>query len=223
MIENLFTTTIGSHLWSMNDENSDLDLFRVYVASTRDIIKGTANLKSIFTQKDNVDIHIHEVGKVINQLIKGNVNFLIGTMSPIVNSCYTYREDIESEVFPYTTKTLLENLQNIIQKNLSKNCYHSIHGLAVHNYKKYIESNLDNTERRRAKIIRVLYFGIVLLQTGNFEFLPKTGKGGAKVITDLIYAIDEAYRVSTLPEKPNAEPFRDWLYDIRIRDLENGR
>ena len=219
MIENLFTTVVGSHLWSMEHTNSDMDLFRVYVASTKDILKGTANLRSTFAQENNVDIHRHEVGKVINELLKGNLNFLIGVMSTKVNACYAFEEITRDELCGYAVEMPFYDLQNIVKENISKNCYHSIHGLAVHNYKKYIESNLDNTEHRRAKILRVLSFGTTLLYTGKFEFAPKTGKGGAEVITRWINGLDEAYKSSTLPEKPNEEPYREWLYDIRVMNL----
>lgn len=72
MIDNLFTTEIGSTIWQMRHPKSDTDLFRVYVASTEEILKGTANTRSKFTQKDNTDIALHEIGKVVDQLLKGN-------------------------------------------------------------------------------------------------------------------------------------------------------
>jgi len=223
MIENLFTTTIGSHLWSMEHANSDTDLFQVYVASTEDILKGTANLKSIFIQKDNVDTHKHEVGKVIEQLLKGNLNFLVGVVSPIVNACYAYEEPIGDGSCEYEMKLPLYELQKIVKENIAKNCYHSIHGLAVGNYKKYIESGLDNTPQRCAKVLRTLAFGITLLYTGKFEFAPKTGEDGAETIIRWLGGLEQAYKSSTLPEKPNEKPFREWLYNIRMVDLENGR
>ena len=119
MIDNLFTTEIGSTIWQMRHPKSDTDLFRVYVASTEEILKGTPNTKSKFTQEDNTDIALHEIGKVVEQLLKGNFNFLVGVMSPLTVS-----------VIRQPLKRFYLKLEDIVKENVSKNWYHSIHGLA---------------------------------------------------------------------------------------------
>ena len=219
MINNFFTTTIGSDIWGMRHAKSDTDLFRVYVASTEEILKGTWNMKSKFTQKDNIDIALHELGKVVEQLLKGNFNFLVGTMSPIVVGAHN--------------PLFLHELREMVRENISKNCYHSIHGLAVHNYKKYIVSGKDDSERRCNKILRVLQFGKDVLDTQphvingrivfntKFAFKPFSG-GVPDDIEAWIYQLDEAYKYSQLPEKPDEEVYRDWLYKIRLYEWELG-
>lgn len=208
MIENFFTTKIGSHIWQMNTEYSDTDLFRVYVASTEEILKGTANTKSKFTQRDNTDIALHEIGKVVEQLLKGNLNFLVGVMSPLTVSV------AEPPLHGFYLK-----LRYIVKENISKNCYHSIHEFAVHNYKKYIESGKDDSERRCNKILRVLEFGKTLLDTGKFEFKPFK-EGVPDDIEAWIEMLDTAYKYSLLPEKPDETFYRDWLYNIRLYELK---
>jgi len=208
MINNFFTAEIGSTIWNMRHAKSDTDLFRVYVASTEEILKGTANTRSKFTQKDNVDIAIHEIGKVVDMLTKGNLNFLIGVMSPLTVSI------AEPPLTSFYFK-----LRDIVKENISKNCYHSIHGLAVHNYKKYIENGKDDSERRCNKILRVLVFGKTLLDTGKLEFKPFK-EGVHDDIEAWIYQLDEAYKYSLLPEKPDEKTYRDWLYEIRRYEWE---
>ena len=208
MIDNLFTSTVGSDIWGMRHPKSDTDLFRVYVASTEEILKGTANTRSKFIQKDNTDIALHEVGKVVEQLLKGNLNFLVGVMSPLTVSVAA----------PPLTK-FYSDLQNIVKENISKNCYHSIRGLAVHNYKKYIESGKDDSERRCNKILRVLQFGKTLLDTGKFEFKPFRG-GVPDDIEVWIGWLNEAYKYSLLPEMPDETFCRDWLYNLRLYELK---
>lgn len=207
MIDNLFTTEIGSTIWQMRHPKSDTDLFRVYVASTEEILKGTANTKSKFTQKDNTDIALHEIGKVVEQLLKGNFNFLVGVMSPLTVSVARS---------PLTEFYL--NLQNIVKENVSKNCYHSIHGLAVHNYKKHIYSGKDDSKRRCNKILRVLQFGKTLLDTGKFKF-EQFKYGTPEKIIEWMDWLNEAYKYSQLPEKPDETFYRAWLYNLRLYDL----
>ena len=210
MIENLFTTEIGSTIWQMRHPKSDTDLFRVYVASTEEILKGTANTRSKFTQENNTDLALHEIGKVVDQLLKGNFNFLVGVMSPLTVSV---AEPPLTEFYP--------NLQNIVKENVSKNCYHSIHGLAIHNYKKYIESGKDDSERRCNKILRVLQFGKTLLDTGKFKFEPFKG-GVPDDIEEWVGLLNKTYKYSQLPEKPDETFYRAWLYNLRLYELKRS-
>ena len=207
MIDNFFTTKIGSDIWQMRRPDSDTDLFRVYVATTGDILKGTADMRSKFIQKDNTDIALHEIGKVIDMLLKGNLNFVIGVMSPIIVNAYNLK--------------LFHELRSIVDRNKSKNCYHSIHGCAIHNYKKYIETGLDKSERRCNKILRILRFGQKLLQEEKFVFEPVAG-ATPEIIEKELKKLEVAYEKSRLPEKPNEEPFREWLYNLRLYDLERN-
>lgn len=199
MTENiLFRTKIGSHVWGMNHKGSDTDVFEAYVAPTEDILKGVADIKSKFIQKDGVDIARHEVGKIVDQLLKGNINFIIGVKSPIIE-----RDSLE-----------LFQLSRIVKETIAKNCYYSIHGLAVHNYKKYIESGTDPSERRCNKILRVLKFGQRILDGEGIAF-KKVEKGTPDKIEEGIWILDRAFKTSSLPNKPTEAPFRDWLYMVR--------
>jgi len=205
MIDNFFTTIFGSDIWGMRHSKSDIDLFRVYVATTEEVLKGTANIRSKFIEEGDTDIALHEIGKVIEQLLKGNMNFIIGVMSPIVVESYN--------------PVLLHELRDIVRENISKNCYHSIHGMAMHNYKKYVESGFDKSERRCNKILRVLKFGQRLLREGKVVFEPVVG-GTSKMIEEELKNLEVAYKNSELPEKPNEEPFREWLYNLRLYELK---
>jgi len=205
-IENLFTAQIGSHIWGMDTKESDIDLFRVYVASTKDILRGTADLRSQSIEKEDTDIALHEAGKVVEMLIKGNVNFLIGVMSPIVVRTGVYHRA----------------LKEIVQRNISKNCYYSINGMARHNYKKYVERGLDRSERRCAKIVRVLNFGANLLKRGEFVFEP-CYVASPKDIVKGLEELEEAYNASNLPEKPDENEFRDWLYEVRLHEWTKNK
>ena len=217
MNEILFSTIIGSHLWGMNDQDSDIDIFQVYVASTKDILKGVGNLKSkhsfentksnsLYDQPYNntIDTMSHEIGKVIDQLIKGNINFLLGVLSPMI-----------TKPSPW-----LEKLRELVIDNKNKLCYHSIKGLATHNYEKYIKSGKDTSIDRCMKIGRYLNFGCTLFTTGEYEFQPPSLSPHPFEIEEWIKRLDIAYLSSALPITVNEEEFRNLLLELRLEYLE---
>ena len=213
----LFETIIGSHLWKMNDEDSDIDIFQVYVAPTKDILKGVGNLKSkhsfentksnsLYNQPYNntIDTMSHEIGKVIDQLIKGNINFLLGVLSPMI-----------TKPSPW-----LEKLRELVIDNKNKLCYHSIKGLATHNYEKYIKSGKDTSVDRCMKIGRYLNFGCTLFTTGEYTFEPPVFCAHPFEIEYWIDKLNKTNISSSLPTTINEEEFRNLLLEIRLEYLE---
>ena len=81
----LFETVVGSHAWNMNKPTSDIDIFQIYQVPTKDILSGILRQNSHFTKGEDKDESRHEIGVVIEQLLKGNFNFVVGICSPIVN------------------------------------------------------------------------------------------------------------------------------------------
>lgn len=191
-------TNVGSHVWQMNHKDSDIDTFRIYVEEIQNILNGTATQKSYFINGVD-DIAIHEIEVVVNQILKGNINFIVGVCSPIVDK---------------TTKEF-EILKNLTTNHLAKNCYHSIHGMAIHNFKKY---EIEMTEKRLNQIIRALFFGINILRHNKIVFQPVID-GTIKKYHETMDILKECYEKSTLPEKPEEKPFRDFLLQLRLKQL----
>ena len=220
----LSTTNVGSHMWKMNHENSDTDLFTIYVADTKEYLMGIANLDSTsksngLTGKDKVEEVRHEIGHVIEQLLTGNVNFLWGVLSPIIiypkqtfDAFAQHPEDLE----PFQT------LRDIVKDNLAKNSYNSIHGLAIANKRKYLDSVgcPEDVKKKKVKIIlRTLNFGINILR-GNGSLFDKIADDlDIQIVEPWIQELENVYRDSQLPESPNPEPFRQYLFDLRMRNL----
>ena len=198
----LFSTVIGSHIWKMNRPDSDWDIFEVYIAPSTEILKGRLYTSSEFKQKDNVDTAIHEIGKVISQTIKGNLNFLIGIMSPITVETSPYHQE----------------LKTLVQQNLSKNCFQSIHGMSKGNYLKYIASGKDPSETRCNKVYRVIKYGIHLLRTGTFKFEP-TYDTTPSMIEQGLDELKGALERSPLPDTTDPEPFENFLLNLRLDEL----
>lgn len=207
----LFTTTCGSHAWKMNTETSDIDLFTVYIVPSKSILDGTNHgHNSHFSTSDIEDNVSHEIGKVINELIKGNINFLVGVLSPIIN---------------YQYKSYLDDLKELVIFNCqTKACANSIRGLAIHNYKKYIigsdtAKEYDITKKCNS-INRNLLFGMNALSGNGFKFIPVKHQTPEDV-KFMLSEFDKSLINSTLSEKTNSESFRKYLLDIRLNEL-NG-
>lgn len=202
----LWKTNVGSHMWGMNRPDSDVDIFEAYSVPTKSILRGRARQNSHNSKIDGNDIAKHEVEKVMEMLIKGNLNFVLGVMSPII-----IQDSHE-----------LQLIRSIFKQNLSKNIYHSIHGMAVHNYQKYFEKEKDVTWKKLAQVLRLLNFGNTLLLEEKVEFkaIPWETTIHIDEIRQKILDLDRAYGESNLPGAPDEELYRDWLEVIRMNDLK---
>lgn len=205
-MKTLFVTEVGSRMWRMERPDSDSDLFKAYIAPTYDILSGISHQNSHFSQADEVDTASHEIGVVINQLLKGNVNFIWGVHSPIV------LEDRNGGL------SELRELSAVP----SSNCYYSIRGLAYHNYSKYIIDRKEPVEvwQKRINIIcRTLQFGIRILRAHEYRFEPFRD-GTPDRIVELLGALEAAKAETTLAPTPVwEEEVRKWLFRERMVEL----
>lgn len=128
----LWQTNVGSTMWGMNKPDSDTDIFEAYIVDTKELLRGRAKTESY--QKHypdtNTDVTGHEVGTIIQQLLKGNMNYLWGVTSPIT----ILQKD-----------TTLDRLFDIVKRTVAKNCVNSIRGMVIGNYNKYILYGSNNT------------------------------------------------------------------------------
>lgn len=216
---------IGSHLWNMNHEGSDVDSMAIVQEPTVRILRREAKWQeqSYFRSETDhqwpVDIHIHEAGRAADFLQKMNVNFVVGVCSPL-------------KVF---TSPETDALERIVRENLSRELYESIHGMAISNMARYagikrgtfytaVLEELRYTPiepRRCAKMLAYLEFGLNALTDGQLRFrkpeaYPHETSGVVQAIRDL----DVAFVDSDLPTKATKEPFHDWLQALRLADLE---
>lgn len=212
MSKTLFQTVIGSHAWGMNVAGSDTDYFICSQMPTKDLLKRqTLILRSVVDKEVNpttgevlIDFQSSELGLVVSQLIKNNLNYIVDTMSPIIK----------------TTSPEHEQLKSFFPELLSKELYFSFHGMAVHNLKLFHKWWGDDIPPRKfGKIARVLKLGIRLLneESLKFEAVPEAAETD---VVALVKAIDTAFLESTLPEKcPIRDKMLDWLVDKRLNYL----
>lgn len=201
----LFTTIVGSHVWRMDTPKSDIDIATVRIEPTIDVLKNIANIKTTFVSGVE-DKTSYEIGPLIEGLIKCNIDSMKMVVSPVPSI--------------YELKGYKEELCAIIYNNLSKDIFNSTHGLGSGNYKKYIirRKEVDNPKRVNT-ICRTLQFGITALETGKIKFEPYYGT--IEEIPEMLRDIQVARINSSLPEHSDPNPFREFLYNIRIKEL-NG-
>jgi len=203
-MKELFVTNVGSHMWQMNHPGSDLDLFVAVLAPTKSILRGEFDDQSRVEYSGPTDRQYHELGRIVNQVLRNNWNYLSGVMSPIVVKDWSR----------------LSELRRLAAMNYSKRAYHSIKGLAEHNYEKYIVSERDDSAKRCNTIARTIIMGCKLLREGVIEYRPITGTS-PKDIPKFIDELDLALKESPLPDDPKHEDeLREFLYDVRVSSLE---
>jgi len=202
----LFISCVGSHMWSMQIQESDIDLVMIYIASTRSLLRGERISPTVSQQITSRGGEVYdtlgwEIGHLINQLIKGNVNAIWYVTSPLV---------IKPSI-------IQEELSALVQTNLCRQTYHSIKGMAESQIKSEEMPNTQGKGYRTA--LRTINFGIKLLNEGKICFAPVSDTPGAKEVTIKMCQLDEAYKASRLPELPNEEAFRDFLLRLRMEEM----
>jgi len=218
----LWTTIIGSHMWGMEQEGSDLDVMEVYIAGSEEFLMRKGGIyeggKRSELYGGMIDIVKYEIGFFIENLIKGNCNFIWGLMSPLV--VFRKGASITSlQIDAYSNE--LEELREIFKDNLSKACYHSIKGLAMQNARKYLERDRHTKKwmKKLTLICRTVEFGINLIKNKKILF-KKADDNTMYGYSSLMNKLDKAYEDSDLPEKTDEQPFLDYLLKLRLENLK---
>ena len=211
--EYLFITEVGSRMWGMEEFASDYDLFNVYQQPSTEFLR-TSSFKGTMAAKSYVDIEgreidaqFMEIGHLINLLKKGNVNAIWGACSPVIHKgCPD-----------------MHRLRDIVRENLSTQSYASINGMAHSQMNDAVKRvAVKSPEKSRATAARTLLFGINLLDQGKTLFTPVTNTTPAE-IGELFRRLEDARENSDLPEIVDPVPFEDFLYDLRIKEIQRSK
>lgn len=206
----IFVSCVGSHMWGMQSQESDIDLVMIYIAPTRSILRGEKIPTTLRQKMKALDGAIYdtlgwEVGHLINQLIKGNVNAIWYVTSPL-------------HVKP---SPIQEALSFLVQANLCRETYHSIKGMAESQMKSEIGA-AKNPGKGYRTALRTINFGIALLSEARVRFAPVLHSPEAREVSEKMQQLEEAYESSHLPDLPDEDAFRDYLMRLRMKDLEPG-
>lgn len=205
----LFITCVGSHMWRMNNEESDVDLAVIYIAPTSAILRGE-RIPATTGQQMNVrrgivyDTLGWEMGHLINQLLKGNINAIWYTTSPIVVQPSPYQGELRS----------------LVEKNLCRNTYRSLAGMAGSQIEEGKKSGTDGKGKGLRTALRTLNFGIELLTRGRLSYEPVCYTPDLDVVLDKKQQLLDAYESSNLPDLPDEDVFREFLFRLRMNELK---
>lgn len=225
----------GSHLYGWSSKDSDVDIRGCFILKKEEFL-GLTKPKEVIEikTKDNQDIVLFEIKKLISLAIKGNCNIL---------------EELNAPQF--YKKADFVKLKQLINNAFGKRgVYNSYRGLAEFNYKRFILQG-RNTVKKYLYVFRGLMAGIYCLQTGlikpNIEELNKHFKikevtklldikrKGLEneplkdleegkldlIIKDLFDKIDEAYLKCKMPEEPTDEEIKEvekFLIKLRMEN-----
>ena len=202
----LFSANVGSHIWRMNHEKSDFDIYSIFTFPSEDILLGRKT-KNVFRQYGDVDEQLLEIGHFIKLLKECNINAVWTMLSPIVVND------------PYG---MYKELRYIVERNLSQLVYNSLNGLARSNIKKFIKKADRESAKYKKKlniVARTLNFGIKLLRNCEYDFEPYSVEK-EEDLNDLLVELERAKNFSCLPEKPNyPEEYNKWLLKIRFNNI----
>jgi hypothetical protein len=187
-----------------------VDLVRIYIVSTCAILRGeriSPTIRQRMTESRGViyDILGWEVGHLTNQLIKGNVNAIWYTASPLI-------------VLPSPIQV---ELKELVEDNLCRETYRSLKGMA--------ESQIaagQKHERFAGKgyrtAMRTMNFGIELLSMSRLRFKSVRHTPDQEEVMERLEQLREAYEASALPDLPDQEAFREFLLRLRLDEMANG-
>jgi predicted nucleotidyltransferase len=209
----LFISCVGSHMWGMNSPESDIDLVMIYIAPTRSLLRGDKVPYTIRQQIAPKNGKIYdtlgwEIGHLINQLIKGNINAIWYVTSPLI----------------IKPSRVQEELSALVRTNLCRQTYHSIKGMA--------ESQIKSEEKPGAKpniagkgyrtALRTINFAIHLLSEGKICFAPVLHTPHKDEVMEKMQQLDESYASSLLPDRPDEDAFREFLLKLRMDEQSHA-
>ena len=212
-MKTLFISCVGSHMWGMQIQESDIDLVMIYIAPTRAILRGERISPTVRQQITARGGEIYdtlgwEIGHLINQLIKGNINAIWYVTSPLI---------IKPSI-------IQEELSALVEANLCRKTYHSVKGMAQSQIKSEEKpgENPRTTGKGYRTAQRTINFGIKLLLEGKICFAPALRTPGAEEIMEKLQQLEEAYEASPLPDRPDENAFREFLLRLRMDEMTSG-
>ena len=190
-------TIVGSQLFGYQRPDSDTDFFEIYFADTYDILTGKL-FRAKHTKKDGNDYATYEIGQVIHEVMKGNINFICG----VLGSWGHYL------LYEATDTTCFNELKDILFANPAKNIYHSIAGISRDAIRKNDAKNL-------LRSYALLQFGMeYLFDIVRFDYDGPV-QPTVEDVTAMLGRFVKAYNECDKPEDPPSEPYLDYLVKWR--------
>ncbi len=213
----LAVVEVGSTMWSMERPDSDRDYFCLWSVQPRRLLNGTYSeaqrnhrtkmVRHDFPGGDKPEMEATEVAHQVHMLLDSNINSVQRALSS-VKHVWTNEAD---------------ELGRLVQRYRAKNVYHSVAGMNSHNLKRYwARLEIDGPEfgvKKSGQILRVVDCAIRVLDGKPYTF-EKCVDPTFEKCTEALTTLKRAYENSSLPERPDEEPYREFLYNLRIDQLD---
>jgi len=152
-VKPLFLCITGSHMWNLNEPDSDLDIRGIYIKPTDIVLslhKGSDTIEACNVLRKDIDIQLYEIEKAFKMLQAHNGNTVEMLLSPTV-----------------FYQTIDVDWQRIAKKYLTKKL--------AHYYKGYYFSQRKRAARNRGSkalvyTYREIYQGIYLMRHGKLIY-----------------------------------------------------
>jgi len=206
--------------------------------------------KSKFSDGIGWDRSSFEIGQHIRELMGGNINHVVGILAPSVPyfDLYPGKQSPPHFSLPRVSfhhqsahTPIKMKLRELFLSNPSKNIFKSINGMSNHNINKYFvrehrsgkinpqfipdtKENKPVRIKKLGQIRRIVEFGFRVLVSGIYDLRPvkilNGSDGELSIVRQWQEDLKHAHNMSDLPEKPDKEPYEEFLIDLRMSMLE---
>jgi len=215
----LSVVEVGSTIWNMQTPLSDVDYFASWAVDPMSLLDGTYSeaqrnhrtkmVSHDYPGADKNEMEATEAAHCVHLVLQSNINAIQRALSPIR---HVWTDEAQE-------------LADIVQNNRAKNVYDSVNGMNSANLKRYWQrvetEGAEFGAKKAGQIMRVVRCAIRVLDGKPYTFEPVSGVA----FEDCVGALDElkaAYEASTLPERPDEEPYREWLLNLRLSRLHEN-
>jgi len=194
-------------MWSMGLPESDIDLAHAYLVPSRAILEGRKYPRTLKQTGEVKQGRLHdevwwEIGHLVDQLIKGNINAIWFVTTPLILKDHPAHQE----------------LRQIVLSNLSLATFSSLQGI-VESLIRSAQNKPEFEDKGLRTALRTIWFGISLFRSGHLKFTPVNFSVSEVEILKALSDLEMAYENSELPKRPDEEPFREFLYRLRLQDI----
>src|ERR1051326_970479 len=212
----LSVVEVGSTLWGMERPDSDIDYFCLWATSPRSLLDGTYSeaqrnhrtkmVSHTYPGGDKPEMEATEVAHQVHMLLDSNINAIQRALS--------HKRHIWTKA--------AQDLARLVQKHRARNVFDSVSGMNSANLKRYWSrlhtEGPDFSTKKSGQIMRVVNCAIRVLDGKPYTFEP-VFDASFEQCQEALVTLKRAYDNSSLPDRPPESPFRDFLYDLRVAEM----
>lgn len=213
----ILSAVIGSRAYGTDHAESDTDILGIFLAPTIEIAGLDWNsAKNTWTDSspEGDDHTYHELGKFLGLSLKNNPNLLELLFAESFEISSEYGLGVIELRDHFLSEALRDTYLGFIDSNM-----------------KYLRKRTEDTDKKAKHTLRLARNGVELLTTGHLtvrvadpgEYIELTQLSKDDMMAKLDREIQLlADSPTTLPEKPNAVPIKEYLLSVREASAVSG-